>query len=65
MKAWAIKHKHTYVDINDNYSKGFDGIKLFKRKKDAVEDILKYSLKGDISKGPSESLVRIEIKEIT
>jgi hypothetical protein len=59
---WAIKCKGLgYVNINDDYSHTFTGVKLFRFKKEALTDIKMNGMNADEK---VESPVKIEIKEI-
>ena len=61
MKRWAIKHAAGYVQIEDGgeYDREFNGVRLFKTKKEARENILDQGVKGN-----EEIPVQIEIKEV-
>jgi len=60
MKMWAIKEKKSgkYLIYDGDFNKSFDGIRLFKLKKDAINNI-RIEQTQELEKA-----VKIEIKEI-
>jgi hypothetical protein len=57
MIMWAIKNGHDYLDLGGDFSRRFDGIKLFKTEEIALKNIVE---EGEDNERP----VKIEIRMV-